>query len=158
MNYTIKRNKHFCNWTIDRLQPFATKRAGEFIIPLDNHYSKALVHNSGWNKLTGIGQIFGIHTNSGRLVWQPNWNKPGYFTIAGYVYDNGGTWKAIEIANVKAGDWIDYKVEHTSGTWRFTVNGVTVLMSGKKPFLPLKRYPYFGGKDKAYYKMKFYFI
>jgi hypothetical protein len=157
MTYTIKRGRHYCNFTLGRLQPFATKREGQVQIPLDNYYSKSLVQNSGWNKLTGVGQFFGVHTNSGRLVWQPNFDKAGYFRIAGYIYDKGER-KEIEFANIKGGDWVDYSVKHKHGQWRFMINGIAIRITGSKPLLPIKLFPYFGGKDSAYYKMKFKFI
>tara|TARA_R100000656_G_scaffold124082_1_gene101479 strand:- start:1508 stop:1984 length:477 start_codon:yes stop_codon:yes gene_type:complete len=149
----IKKGRHYC-FTWRRLQPFATKREGSLMIPLENWYDKSFVKHSGWNKLTGVGQIFGVHQNSGRLVWQPNFNKPGYFKIAGYVYSNGIRTDSI-FANIKAGEWVNYRVAH-NGRWEFMINGVTIRMTGIKPCLPIKLFPYFGGKDKAYYTMRFY--
>ena len=151
----IREGWHYClTWM--RLLPFARERKGKLMLPLSNWYGKGFVKNSGWNKLTGVGQIFGVHTNSGRLVYQPLFDKLGMFTIGGYVYSKGVRTDTI-FANIKADEWYNYEVSYVAGQWLFTINGVTIRMNGKEPFLKTKLFPYFGGKDKAYYKMKYYF-
>lgn len=154
MKYTIKEGKHFCNFTIDKLQPFATKRVGTFKLDTDCWYKATEAQPAGWNKLVGITEISipftdtGIHWNSGRLVYQalPEY---GWFKIAWYVY-SGGVRKEKEIGRFKAGHEYDFMVCHTGLVWRFLFDEETYLVEGETPrWSTLKCYPYFGGRARS---------
>lgn len=157
IEYKIKKGKHYSNFTLNRLWPFANIREGELMIPSDDWYPKSTVQNHGWNKLIGLAQLFGIHTNSGRLVYKCDYNKVHNFTIAGYRYTKGLSWQTVEFASIKGDIWYPYKVEYENGQWVFMINGITIRMNGRAPWFTRKCYPYFGGGDKAYYTMKYYF-
>ena len=151
MIFEIKKNRHYSQFNIDKLQPFATKRVGKVIFSKECWYHRSEVEYTGWNKLTGIAQLFGVHKNSGRLVWQPDFNNPGSIEIAGYVYSNGGKWVAKKISYAICGVEYDYSVQYNSALkwWVFKFNSHVIFMSGKKPSIMRKCFPYFGGKSKA---------
>ena len=76
MKYTIKKGKHFANFTLNRLFPFTRKRIkGKIMFSNECWHNKDSIPHTGWNKAVGIAQMFGVHTNSGRLVWQPDFDK-----------------------------------------------------------------------------------
>ncbi len=165
MKYKVNKGNHYANLTLDRLQPFTTKWDGTFNINRNWWYEDDDIAYSGWNKLGGVSEFFGIHNRSARLVFQPSDNL-GEFTMAGYVYSNGiRTENVIPITIYGDKDYkvsIEYSDDRRS--WDFSVKlmdwesvGLTFpsreysfSMSGCKPKgLTRKCYPYFGGKSTA---------
>ncbi len=155
MIYVIKKGRHFAKWSINRLFPFSKVRTrGHIKFSKDGWHSRDAVEHTGWNKIVGIAQAFGIHKNSGRLVWQPDFENEGVLKIAGYRYSNGGKWHAVHFVDVKVDRWYEYEVKWSDGAWVFTMNYRFTTMSGNKPKLPTKCYPYFGGRSTAPQTMK----
>ena len=157
MRYIIKKGKHFAKWSWNRLWPFA-KIPKQFMVKFGDEcwYDNSLVENPGYNKLCGFSGL-NIHYNSARVVWQPDFDSPGYIKLYGYVYDRGGNWKAEYIMTVKTEEAFNIFIGYSNGKWVFIVTsyngGKTIEMSGHKPIIKLKAYPYFGGKDTAYHDM-----
>jgi len=148
MKFTIKKGKHYSCFNLDKLQPFASKRKGKVNFSLPCWYPRSSVEYTGLNKLTGLAQFLGIHENSGRLVWHPDFENPGIIEIYGYVYSDGErTEKKID--NAVCGAEYEYSViySNTMQSWIFEFNGQKLLMGGKRPKLPVKCFPYFGGKS-----------
>jgi len=142
MKYTIRKGKHFANFTINRLFPFACKKLSGSVIFDSNCLVPGEV--DGWNKLTGITS-FKIHKNSGRLVWKSFENR---IQLAGYVYYKGvRNWRTI--TEIPHGTWFGYSVEYIDKHWRFTVNGKTIVMNGEMGFCKFRCYPFYGGQSKA---------
>jgi len=147
MIYTIKKGRHFANFTINRLFPFVgSKMKGSVMFD-----SNCLVEGeiAGWNKLTGIGNIDN-HENSGRLVWRSDGKR---IIIAGYVYINGVR-NEKTICTIDVDKWSDFTIEYRSGYWLFTVGHFNIAMSGKLKWFKLRQYPYFGGQSVAPVTMK----
>lgn len=154
MNYTIKQGKHYSNFTLNRLLPFtSTSIVGTFRLNANCWHERNSIEYTGWNKLTGIAQIFGVHQNSGRLVWQPDFQNKGKIQIAGYVYSGGGHWKVQPIMTIDVDKDYLFSIKRSYGYWLFTVNERQIMMAGNNPVLPVKCYPYFGGKSTAPHSM-----
>jgi hypothetical protein len=156
--YIIKKGRHYANFKLERLWPFTDLAIrGEVMLSKECWYPEECIKHSGWNKIRGIGQIFGVHTNSGRLGFQANTKKEGYCTIAGYWYTDGGDWNATVIKDIKVEQWYPFIIDWNDGEWFFSIDNSYVTAEGSKPFCPVQLNPYFGGEDKAYNTMKFYF-
>ena len=139
-------------------------------------YDKSLVTHSGYNKLTGLTQIGGIHSKSGRIVWQPDFDNVNQIKLSAYVYGSNrgyvvnhenyidgekfiseGGWVAEYITTVQTGKPFEIEVNCLSDRWQFSVNGIKVEIFADTPdgLLGLC-IPYFGGRDAAYHQMNFY--
>lgn len=155
MTYTIKEGHHYSGFTIDRLCPCVSLRqSGTFAIDLSCWYPKWELTDHGWHKLTGIGSAIGMHTRSGRLVWQPNFTDKYTFDIAGYVHrGSSNIWEAKYITTVECGISHQFVVKYRSGMWYFRVGNAIIEMPGEKPIFPIRAYPYFGGKSVAPWDM-----
>ena len=150
MKYKIKKEKHYAEFTLDRLLPFTTlSQQGTFSLSKECWHTRESIEYTGNNKLTGVAQIFGVHQNSGRLVWQPDFKEQGTIIISGYVYSGGGKWTAKEITRIKVEKDYTYSIRWVKGYWLFTVNEKEVMIAGDKPKCPVKTYFYFGGKSTA---------
>jgi len=147
MIYTIKKGRHFANFTINRLFPFVGSKITGSVMFDENCLVKGDI--SGWNKLTGIGNIDN-HENSGRLVWRSDGK---HIIIAGYVYINGVRNEKV-ITQVSVDNWYTFKVEYMSGYWNFEFGNRYTAMSGKLGCVKLRQYPYFGGQSTAPVTMK----
>jgi hypothetical protein len=154
MKYKIRKGNHFANFTINRLWPFSSNKIKrEIIFGKECWYPKEVVKYSGWNKLVGLTG-FNIHGRSGRIVWRPDHDNEGYIKLAGYVYNGShDKWHAVEFTEVKTGIPFVAKIFYKNGTWCFIVNQKELCIPGKKPIFFLKAFPYFGGKDTAYWDM-----
>jgi len=144
MKYTIKKGRHYADFTINRLFPFSSRSKKGSI-----KFSKECLKEgdiSGWNKLTGIASSE-IHENSGRLVWR---SQNGTIMIAGYVYYNGIR-KEMLMTNVQVDRWHAYEVSFSNGNWTFSFDNKEIFMYGYLPsrILNFKCYPYFGGQSVA---------
>lgn len=142
MKYTIKKGRHFSNFTINRLFPFCSSKISGTV----KFDKKCLVQGeiSGHNKLTGISSLK-IHENSGRLVWQ---SDGALLKIYGYVYNNGVRREQYITSLLKEKKY-NYSVSFKSGFWRFEINNITVYLKGSLGFWKMRAYPYFGGVSTA---------
>ena len=142
MKYTIKKGRHFANFTINRLFPFSSKIDKGTV-----KFSKeclAIAPISGHNKLTGIAGLDN-HKNSGRLVWQ---SDGAMIKIWGYVYKDGVRNEKY-ITSVRVDHEHTYEVEFVVGRWVFGVNNKFVSLAGNLGFWKFKQYVYFGGVSTA---------
>lgn len=162
MIYKINKGNHISSlFTKDRLLPFTGLKAeGIFMLHDNCWHERNTIEYTGWNKLAGISQLFGIHTNSGRLVWQPDFSKKGRFRMANYVYSDGGKWVEREMIGVEANIKYDWCVEwkqlpnEKNGYWMFYIDDYVSTQNGTKPKCGVKCYPYFGGRSTAPHNMK----
>ena len=154
--YKINKGNHYSSlFTWDRLLPFTGLKAeGTFVLDSSCWHERNDIEYTGWNKLCGISQLFGIHQNSGRLVWQPYFERKNRFRLAGYVYDDGGKWEAQEFMEIEANVEYHWSVEWRDGFYYFKVSGFNKVMFGGKPKCGVKCYPYFGGRSVAPHNMK----
>ena len=105
MKYTIKKGRHYSNFTLSRLWPFS-KRTQEGKLAFSKSCSEAFVDSPGWNKVAGISSVR-IHQNSVRLVYQPGGH--GRIRIALYAYINGVRY-IIEMPIIYDLTTYDYKI------------------------------------------------
>ena len=155
--YIVLKGFHYSLPNFNKLYPFIHRDEGEIMIPSKNWYPEEKITHSGWNKMTGIAQIFGVHQNSGRLVYQANIEKPGYFKVAAYTYTDGGDWQAEEICEIKGDIWYPYHVFWKDSKWHIMINCIEKNIVGSDPgCLSVKCHFYFGGQDKAYAMYKLY--
>jgi len=141
MKYTIKKGRHFANFTINRLFPFSSKIDKGTV-----KFSKeclAIAPISGHNKLTGIAG-FDNHKNSGRLVWQSDGNM---IKIWGYVYKDGVRSEKY-ITSLEVEKEYEYEINFL-GKWFFEINNKVISLDGKIGFWKFKQYVYFGGLSPA---------
>ena len=142
MKYTIKKGRHFANFTINRLFPFSSKIDKGTV-----KFSKeclAIAPISGHNKLTGIAG-FDNHKNSGRLVWQ---SDGAMIKIWGYVYKDGIRTEKF-ITSLEVDKEYEYEVRIRKYIWHFLIDNKLVSLKGKIGFWKFKQYPYFGGLSPA---------
>lgn len=142
MKYTIKRNHHFANFTINRLFPFVGKKIKGRVLFDGACLTEGEI--AGWNKLTGITSSK-IHENSGRLVWRSDGQK---INIAAYVYENGVRNEKI-IISTHPNIWTPFEIKYSNGYWVMSVLYKEVVLSGKMGFWKFRCYPYFGGQSTA---------
>jgi len=142
MKYTIKKGRHFANFTINRLFPFSSKIDKGTV-----KFSKeclAIAPISGRNKLTGIAG-FDNHKNSGRLVWQSDGNM---IKIWGYVYKDGIRTEKF-ITSLEVEKEYSYEVSFSMDRWFFYIDGNVAHIDGNLGFWKFKQYVYFGGLSPA---------
>jgi len=170
MKYTIKKGKHYANFTIDRLFPFVK-------LPLvckvkfskECWYSRDKVEYTGFNKLLGVSSL-NIHNKSARFVWQPDFNNEGVIRLHAYVYPGSPHWNELYICDINVDEEFTVELSYLEEGWIFKVyvddkkhqtsKVYTKHMLGIKPkgiFGHLfKAFPYFGGKSVAPNKMNIY--
>jgi hypothetical protein len=96
----------------------------------------------------------GVHSNSVRLTWIPDFDVNGKLRIFGYTYDEKSTdpkFTCLEITSVQVGQTCEGCIESVGNEYVITVNGVTVRMANVNadPNLCLRLFPYFGGNNTA---------
>lgn len=93
MKYTILKNWHYSIFN-----PFKHKWIRldcqevrfKFTIPKNAWYPKENEDDEDWNKLYGVSYgFFGIHKNSLRIAWKPDFTTPYRFQLAYYSYEKG---------------------------------------------------------------------
>ena len=113
---------------------------------------------TGWNKLFGFFGFL-IHMFSGRLVWQPDFDRPGWIRIALYVYNDSKEkqkWTALFIISVKVKTFNEMSVTADSGYyWGEIGDYFEKIPSEKTPHF-LKGEPYFGGQSECVQDMNIY--
>ena len=93
MKYTILKNWHYSifnplkhKWIRLDCQEVRFK----FVIPKNAWFSKENEDDEDWNKLYGVSYgLFGIHKNSLRIAWKPDFEVKNKFQLAYYAYENG---------------------------------------------------------------------
>ena len=120
--YTISEGSHYSNEYLN-FRPLQDARLHQSIyFGYECWYEEFNVTHSGYNKLTGLSQIAGVHNKSGRIVWQPDYDSIGYIRLSGYVYGAElDTWTAKYISTVKTGERFDIKVNCLYNRWEFFV-------------------------------------
>jgi len=158
-NYKIKKGDHFCSVSIfDRITSIGWN--------LKKYTVRFILHGECWwapsrnaddndlNKLTGVAFGFGVHSNSVRLTWVPDFTTAGKIKIYAYTYNEkttGPKFTFVYITTVDTGDICDSSIEVQGDKYAITVNGVTIQMDNKHkdPGIYNKLYPYFGGNNTA---------
>jgi hypothetical protein len=148
MIYLIKKGHHFARFNVSRLWPFSAHCIyGTVRFSASCWHSRDSIKLTGWNKLTGISSLL-IHRNSGRLVWQPDFNHPGRILIAAYVYRRGVRISQA-FASCEVEKEIEFTVIGTGGIWSFGFGDNIRGIPGKTPIITMKAFPYFGGRSTA---------
>ena len=156
MEYTILKNWHYSifNPFKHRWVKLNCKEVRfKFILPKSAWYAKENEDDSDWNKLYGISYgIFGIHKNSLRIVWRPDFKTPYRFEIGYYAYEN-------EVRVVKKLCSVWSTCQHEAQILLHEDNNVSVFVDGdyryfekcnvKTKLLGFTCKPYHGGDNKA---------
>jgi hypothetical protein len=104
------------------------------------------------NKLCGITfGFFGLHKNSIRLGWKPDFSKIGKVKIYVYWYENGKR-ESFEITTVDILNTYNACIYIKDDTYIVTVNRETRSIWFKNKKISkwnLKTFPYFGGNNSA---------
>jgi hypothetical protein len=152
MKYIIKKGNHFARFNISRLWPFSGSCIrGTIRFDESCWHKRSDIEYTGWNKLTGVSSLL-IHRNSGRLVWQPDFNVPGRILIASYVYDRGRR-ITHPFASCLTGQDVSFMIIAEGGYYSFECNGNITGIRADSPSVLFKCFPYFGGKSTAPHNM-----
>jgi hypothetical protein len=109
---------------------------------------------TGWNKLFGFSGWL-IHLFSGRLVWEPDFERPGYIKIALYVY-NEGLRDVILISSIKTSTLTEMSVQAIyDGYYGWVDNDFRFIEAEKTPHFIVAE-PYFGGHSVAPWDITIY--
>ncbi len=165
MKYTIKKGKHYnqskvrfllsiffglINGEVIRrtfLLRFGKLMARYAYFPKEAWYPRTAVDKTGWNKLFGFGG-FNIHKYSARLVWQPNFDAPGWLIVNLYVYSEG-VWTVTEITQIRTHTITKMHVRKKEGVYEGLVWPFFAIKSAKKTPSYIQCEPYFGGQSTA---------
>lgn len=158
--YTILKNWHYCLTFFERLVSWFYDQSEfniEFKLSKQCWYPKTNSNNH-YNKIIGLCfGIFGMHKNSVRLYWIPNFEKPNKLFLYGYSYDSfykdheSKYFCEIDVDTkyvctlTLTDDSYEFNI-HTLGNFEME-NNIEDSKFQKKTF------PYFGGKDRAPHKM-----
>jgi len=156
MKYKIDEGRHYSRgaiWRIFNYIKIPTHIHGEFKFSDKCWYPKKMVEHTGINKLFGVSYgIFGVHENSIRIGWQPDWSKEGMIRIYAYYYTRGKGHYDIFLLDVPVNKTIYFKLFAKKRTIYLTVGGQTYIQQNiPKPPIPIGHlhYPYFGGKSRS---------
>jgi len=157
--YTISEGHHYANGIF-------TKIGNKAVLPFDRDvllndgcwYEKDAIEHSGYNKVIGVTGV-NIHGKSCRIVWQPSFDSIFVVRLYSYVYpDKDEHWKDKYLTSVRTNEWFNVHIDYYNDWWVITVttkDGVfTNYITGNKPVLLFKTYPYFGGRSTAPHDMK----
>ena len=151
MKFKIKQTRHYTNKGLYKLLHFLQRNNYQkySVVFSDNAwYPSNNVGKSGWNKIFGFGCIF-HHSNSARLVWQPDFDNKGMLKIAAYVYDNG-EWTDYEFSKVPINTARSMAIWATADSYKFKCGNDQYEVEHPNPVYIKKLWPYFGGWDRAY--------
>lgn len=109
------------------------------------------------NKLGGISfGLLTIHKNSVRLTWVPNFEKPGYIKLYGYVYnpDHDGHISQY-ICDVKTEQEYTCTIYLNSDNYVFDMGELGKIQMERTKYRKIQKmvYPYFGGDNRSPVKM-----
>lgn len=175
MKLKIKKYKHYCNVSIfKRFWPTNKDVDCTFMIPKGNWYRKeewlgsSFVDAGDYNKLCGRTYgLLGIHKNSIRLAWLPDFKKKYQFNVCQYVYNGNNEWEAKFAFKAKGNIRYNLKVNHMQSAFNLykpykellVTSGKNVRHSAKVPLETNRRgfrcWPYFGGDNVANKNMWF---
>ena len=161
--YTILKGWHYALFLFGRLFGWNYNKKSytiNFKFSKECWYKKEFVKISGLNKLGGISfGIFGIHKNSVRLSWVPNFDKEGYISLYGYVYDElDKTHSSKYICEVETEKEYECLILLNNKDYEFefnipTIGIIKMANNFKDHLIQKKNYPYFGGHDRSPQKM-----
>lgn len=171
MIYTVEKDKHDfkpnnqCFFTTsNKIEGTFSPTGSMYFTREDTDYP----HGSDaadWNKIAGLTWFLSGNANwSGMLVWRPNEARLNEFEVAAYVNPKSGKFISEKIADVKAGEVLEFQLIHSSNsmTFKFRKQGQESYVFTKLPMRNLpwwfKFYrqigPYFGGNRAAHKEMK----
>ena len=169
MKYTISKGNHYNDGKIRMITASVfgavsadlvvrgfnlhlSSELGRYVrFPKNAWYPRSAVEYTGYNKLVGFGGL-NIHKYSARIVWQPDFNRPGYINTYLYVYGHlGNKWESKFITSVKTGEVIKLSVSAEEAHYMGIVNDVCKILPADKTPHFIKAEPYFGGKSTAPY-------
>lgn len=110
------------------------------------------------NKLAGFSfGLFGIHKNSVRITWRPNFEKKGFISLYGYTYDSAKKEHTAEyLAEVEVEKNCICLLSLNEDSYIFDMGSFgSIEMDNKTPDSLIQKeiYPYFGGNNKSPQKM-----
>lgn len=154
--YTILKNWHYSLVLFERMFSWYF---GKKEFKIDFKLSKECWYpqtdnNSHYNKLAGVCfGVFGIHKNSVRLCWMPNFSQQGKILLFGYVYDsNTKNFQSRYFCEVDVETKYTCILSLYEDMYEFDMDPIAILEmennldDGK---FQKKTFPYFGGKAKA---------
>lgn len=125
-------------------------------------YSRGEVVHSGKNKLCGVSYgLFGVHRNSIRVAWKPHHEKFGVIILYAYYYKNNEGYFLEYLTEVETGDYFRVHINDILSSPSLSVVTKTEEVCVPQaefydmdicPLIHL-HYPYFGGRDTAYWDM-----
>ena len=160
--YTILKNWHYAFFLLGRLFGWSYNKT-EFNMKFE--FSKECwwtpsrnADDYDLNKLCGISfGLLGIHKNSVRLAWVPDFSKKGVIKIYGYTYDSVGKseHKSLYICDVNVDTTYDAKIVCKDDKYLISVGSTEIEMDNKIKDNKIQKedYPYFGGNNRSPQKM-----
>lgn len=158
--YTIFKNWHYSFFLIKRLFGWYYNKKN-FIIyfELSNDCWWATPRNSDdydLNKLAGIS-FGGIHKNSIRLTWTPNFQKVNVIRLYGYTYDHSMKEHTSKyLCEIETNKEYACNLKITDNTYILDMSLLGAIgMENKSKDGNIQKitYPYFGGNNKSPNKM-----
>ena len=161
--YTILKNWHYSFFLLGRLFGWNYNKKNysfDFKMSKECWYEKKVGASNGLNKIGGLSfGIFGIHRNSVRLTWIPNFEKKGFILLYGYVYDNlNKTHTSRYICEIEAEKKYTCSLDMVKDDYYFKFDMYpfgTIEMENNLEDSPIQKqnYPYFGGHERSPQKM-----
>jgi len=160
MTITIKRNRHWARvGFLRRLIPVFGNVDVTFLFHSDCWYPKKSVVNNGYKTL--YGRTYGLlpHRNSIKVVWMPDYENIGRFSLLISVKRKGKVITEFSI-NVNRAVFYRLKITHKGGIKVVTIGEANYEFARhtvgiKENGLGWRFWPNFDGKDHAYKTMNF---
>ena len=160
--YTIYRGWHYCFFLIGRLFGWHyNKKKFKIRFKFDERAWWTPPRNNDdydLNKLAGKS-FWGVHKNSVRLTWVPDFDIEGVVDIYGYTYDSSiNTHTAKYLCSVSCGIEQAAILELHDDFYGFALNGRFLQMENKTKDSKLQKelYPFIGGQNTAIRTMNIY--
>jgi len=162
--YKIKKGWHYAFILFRRLGGWSRNRKTfliRFKLSKECYWSPKRNPDDGdINKLIGISfGIFGVHKDSIRLGWKPDFDNHGIIEIYAYVYDKKSkvTIKR-KITTVPVEQIHRGMFQILPNLYRISVNNSIIEIPNESPDKKIQKvlYPYFGGDNTAIRTMYFY--
>ena len=154
MKYTILKNWHY-SFPVYPLLVLNNEIKRKIIIPKQAWFEKINVDDYDINKLFGVSfGLFGIHKNSFRIGWKPDFNIKGKIILYTYYYNNENkhTSKIIGYLYVEQTNTITIKWYKETNTFIVKLNNYVVFyeqLKIKQTSIKFFARPYHGGNNKS---------
>lgn len=159
MKYKIKKGRHYAGGWPFRILNYIMLPAeisGRFKFDESCWYPRGVVGKTGINKLFGVSYgLFGVHNQSIRIGWQPNFNKEGEIRIYSYAYKSyHSDHIASNIVNCVVGDEVNFEIIADNTQMNLVVFPFEETFNiNCGCFIGHLHYPYFGGHSESPWDM-----